>query len=118
MNSLMSVRFPNQSKQPLPPSLTSKFAYAVHEQFFKHNSLHALRLMLLSYQDEDVSGNLNLLYVKKSSLSLQANGVLRTHPSDQSDEFHFCGDFGTKPFKHAHMGAAPTLQLALVPQKA
>ena len=30
------VRLPNQSKQPLPFPLISKFEYAVQEQFFKH----------------------------------------------------------------------------------
>mgnify|MGYP003366328469 CR=1 FL=1 len=75
--------------------------------------------MLLSNHEEDVSGNLIPLYFTKPSPSPQANGVLRTHPSDQYPEFQSFEDFGTNPFKHAHFGELPLLlQLENGPHKA
>ncbi|KAK2386118.1 G-type lectin S-receptor serine/threonine-protein kinase [Trifolium repens] len=114
----MSTMLSNQIRQPLPPSLISKFAYAAQEQFFRHTVLHSSRLKLLLNHDDDVSGNFMLVYFKNSSPWEQFNCVFLTQPSDQFDEFHFVSDFGTKPFKHLHFGSSVILQLELIPHKA
>ncbi|KAF9672895.1 hypothetical protein SADUNF_Sadunf11G0092000 [Salix dunnii] len=78
--------------------------HLLQEQFFKHNPSHSLRLMLLSYQEEDVSGNFIPVYFSKPTLSLHSSGVLRIHPPDQSEKFQSAGDLGMNPSKHAHIG--------------
>src|ERR1044072_9848407 len=100
---LMSTMLSNQSMQPLPPYLISKFAYAVQEQFFKHAVLHSSRLMLLSNHDEDVSGNFMLVYFKNPSPLRQFKCVFLTHPSDQTDDSRFIRKFGMKPSRHSHI---------------
>ena len=72
--------------------------------------------MFLSNQEEDVSGNFTSLWMRNPSLSLQASGVSRTHPLDQSAKFHSFGDFGINPSKHAHIGGLLILQPAYAPQ--
>jgi hypothetical protein len=118
MNSLVSFRLPNQSRHPLPRHLTSKLAYVVQEQFFKHIPSHSLRVMFLLYQEEDMSGNFTHMRFRNPFSSLHSKGVLRTHPSDQSAESQSVGDLGKNPSKHAHTGELLILQVAYAPHKA
>ena len=109
-STLVSFKLQNQSKQPLPFPLISKFEYAVQEQFFKHNPSHPSGLMVILNHEEDVLGNFTFLYFRKPTL-LHSNGVLRTQPSDQSTEFQFFGDLDTNPCKHAHTGELLALHM-------
>ncbi|KAL6292614.1 hypothetical protein ACE6H2_000756 [Prunus campanulata] len=47
----VSMVFPITSRHPLPPSLVSKFAKSVQEQFFMHNISHSLSSILLLNPD-------------------------------------------------------------------
>ncbi|CAL9006751.1 unnamed protein product, partial [Prunus brigantina] len=51
MKFLTSISSLNRSRHPLPPSLVSKFAQAVQEQFFMHHISHSLSSILLFNPD-------------------------------------------------------------------
>ncbi|KAK1280712.1 hypothetical protein QJS04_geneDACA003235 [Acorus gramineus] len=91
-------------------------AYAVHEQFFAHASLHASRLISSSTVEFDVSGTFTPDTGTNASPP-QSSSIFLTHPSDPTLKYQSCSlDFGLNPRKQSHTLTSLVLQTPFGPQ--